>query len=87
MPNKSFKSLGLSKRAILKLTHSIRSLDFTLQLNNVHCPVTIVCGKKDIANLNASKSLKEILAQATLHLISNAGHNSINKHQARLLNY
>ena len=30
---------------------AMRSLDFTLQLNNIRCPVTILCGKKDTANL------------------------------------
>ena len=31
----------------------MRSLDFTSQLNSIRCPVTILCGKKDAANLKA----------------------------------
>lgn len=79
MPNKVFESMGLSKSSTIKLAHSMRSLDFTLQLNNIRCPVTILCGKKDTANLKASKRLKELLPQATLHIVPNAGH-ELNKY-------
>ena len=79
MPNKAFESMGLSKSSTIKLAHSMRSLDFTLQLNNIRCPVTILCGKKDTANLKASKRLKELLPQATLHIVPNAGH-ELNKY-------
>ena len=63
----------------IKLAHSMRSLDFTSQLNNIRCPVTILCGKKDTANLKASKRLKELLPKATLHIVPNAGH-ELNKY-------
>lgn len=79
MPNKVFESMGLSKSSTIKLAHSMRSLDFTSQLNNIRCPVTILCGKKDTANLKASKKLKELLPQATLHIVPNAGH-ELNKY-------
>ena len=79
MPNKAFESMGLSKSSTIKLAHSMRSLDFTAQLNNICCPVTILCGKKDTANLKASKRLKELLPQATLHIVPNAGY-ELNKY-------
>ena len=50
------------------------ALDFTSQLSGITCPVTIVCGEKDSANIKASKKLKELLPQATLHVIPGAGH-------------
>lgn len=74
MPNKAFESMGLSKSSTIKLTRSMRSLDLTSQLNSIRCPVTILCGKKDAANLKASKQLKELLPQATLRIVPNAGH-------------
>ena len=46
MPNKAFDSMGLSKSNTIKLAHSMRSLDFTAQLNNILCPVTILVGKR-----------------------------------------
>ena len=84
MPNKAFDGMGLSKSNTIKLAHSMRSLDFTAQLNNILCPVTILCGKKDTANLKASKRLKELLPQATLHIIPNAGH-ELNKYAPNMI--
>ena len=78
MPSKSFENMGLSKRDTIKLAHSMRSLDFTLQLNRITCPVTILCGEKDGANLRAAKKLNELLSQATLQIVPGAGH-EINK--------
>lgn len=56
----------------------MRSLDFTSQLSKITCPVTVLCGEKDRANLKASKKLNELLSQATLQIASGAGH-EINK--------
>ena len=78
MPSKSFDSMGLSKSDTIKLSHSMRSLDFTSQLSGITCPVAIVCGEKDGANLKASKKLNELLPQATLQIVPGAGH-EINK--------
>ena len=78
MPSKCFDNMGLSKNDTIKLSHSMRSLDFTSQLNRVTCPVDILCGEKDSANLKASKKLNELLPQSTLHIIPGAGH-EVNK--------
>ena len=67
MPGKSFDGMGLSK------SDTINS-----QLNGLTCPVTIVCGEKDSANLKASKKLNELLPHATLQIVPGAGH-EINK--------
>ena len=78
MPNKAFESMGLSKSNTIKLAHSMRALDFTAQLSGILCPVHILCGEKDSANLKASKKLNEILPKATLQIVPGAGH-EINK--------
>lgn len=78
MPNKTFKSMGLSKRDAIKLTHSMRSLDFSKNLDEIKCPVIIVCGEKDTANLKAAKDMKTALPQAELHIVPGAGH-EVNK--------
>ena len=78
MPNKVFESMGLSKSSTIKLAHSMRALDFTAQLSGILCPVNILCGEKDSANLKASKKLNEILPKATLQIVPGAGH-EINK--------
>lgn len=78
MPSKSFDSMGLSKSSTIKLAHSMRSLDFGDRLCEIACPVTIICGEKDNANMNASKQLNVLLPQSKLHIIPGAGH-EINK--------
>lgn len=78
LPGNAFANTGLSKYQMLKLTHSMRCLDISDDLNKIICPVTIVCGKNDKANLKATKSLNKLLPQSTLNLISHAGH-EINK--------
>ncbi|MCD8190178.1 MAG: alpha/beta hydrolase [Clostridiales bacterium] len=78
MPDKSFKSMGMSKSNTIKLAHSMRSLDFSNRLCEITCPVTIICGEKDYANLKASRQLKALLPRSKLYIIPGAGH-EINK--------
>lgn len=78
MPEKAFRSMGLSKGDTIKLTHSMRSLDFSGKLDKIVCPVDIVCGEKDTANMKAARALSKALPQAELHIIPGAGH-EVNK--------
>ena len=78
MPEKAFSDMGVSKQDMIRLCRSMRSLDFTSGLREVSCPVKILCGEKDRANLKASKQLSELLPQAELHIVPGAGH-EINK--------
>lgn len=74
MPGKAFEGTGLSKGNMIKLARSMRSLDFTGRLREITCPVDVVCGEKDTANLKAAKGLKEKLPQAQLHIVPGVGH-------------
>ena len=78
MPSKSFDSIGLSKRDTIQLSHSMRSLDFSHKLGEIVCPVSIVCGEKDNANLKGSRQLKALLPHSELYVIPDAGH-EVNK--------
>lgn len=78
MPSRMFDSTGLSKADTIKLSHSMRALDFSRSLDKITCPVTIICGEKDSANLKASKELKELLPQSRLNIVPDAGH-EVNK--------
>ena len=49
-------------------------LDFSDSLNQVSCPVLIVCGEKDKANKKASIELADILKHSKFKEISEAGH-------------
>ena len=74
MPDKAFKETGLSKKAMISLTHSMKCLDFTRCLRNIKCPVLIICGSKDKANLKSASLLSELLPNASLATIKDAGH-------------
>ncbi len=78
MPRKAFEAMGISKSDMIQLSHSMRSLDFRAKLNEVKCPVTIVCGEKDHANRKAAKQLNALLPQSQLQIIPGAGH-EVNK--------
>lgn len=74
MPNKTFDDMGMSKNDVIRLAHSMRSLDFRSGLKNIKCPVTILCGEKDRANLKASRQLAELLSQSKLRIVPGAAH-------------
>ncbi|MDO4261938.1 MAG: alpha/beta fold hydrolase [Eubacteriales bacterium] len=74
MPAKSFDRMGVSKDQMIQLSRSMRSLDLSRRLCEISCPVTILCGEKDHANLKASRRLKALLPQSELHIIPGAGH-------------
>lgn len=74
LPGKAFAGMGLDKPDALRLTRSMRSLDFTEKIPSLSCPVTIVCGQKDKANLKASQDLKALLPRARLCLLPGVGH-------------
>lgn len=74
MPGRMFADTGLSKRDMINLAHSMRELDFTDKLQEVKCPVTILCGENDRSNRAAAKRLKKLLPQAELLIVPGAGH-------------
>lgn len=78
MPERTFSSMGMSRQDTIALSRSMRLLDLSDQLKRIRCPVTILCGEKDRANLKAAKLLKEKLPQGELHIIAGVGH-EINK--------
>ena len=74
MPGRAFDGMGISKSEVIELARSMRSLDLTPRLSEIVCPVAILCGGRDRANLKASRRLQKLLPQATLHVVPGAGH-------------
>ena len=74
MPEKTFLGSGIMKNDMLCLTSSMVALDFEKDLDNILCPAFIICGKKDLANRKAAKTLVKKISNAELRLIDNAGH-------------
>lgn len=74
MPSRAFADMGMSRGDMISLTRSMKTLDFTDQLKNLTCPVTILCGEKDTVNQKVAKELTALLPQAKLAILPNAGH-------------
>ena len=74
MPRRAFEGVGASKQDVIGLCRSMRTLDLSRGLRRVACPVTLVCGEKDAANLKAARRLAKLLPHAQLHILPGAGH-------------
>lgn len=74
MPESQFKDIGLKKKDFITLTNSMMDIDFTNSLNNVNCPVAVICGEKDNVNKKAAIKLARELPNAKFITINNAGH-------------
>lgn len=74
MPESQFKDIGLTKRDFVTLTNSMADMDFTSGLENVSCPVLVLCGEKDNVNKKVAIKIAEKLSKAKFDTIANSGH-------------
>ena len=74
LPKTMFYEMGFSKRDMITLTASMKRIDFTPLLHEITCPSFILCGRKDRANQNAARMLADLIPNAKLSFIDNAGH-------------
>lgn len=74
MPNSIFHKMGFKKIDFINLCKSMIELDFKHDLGKIRCRVLVVCGDKDRANKYASLQLKQLIPNAEIRIIANAGH-------------
>ncbi len=74
MPNAAFQSMGVKKKDMIAMSNSMKKINLQQELQYVSCPVIILCGKKDKANIKAALSLHTKIKQARIFLVENAGH-------------
>lgn len=74
MIESAFADSGLSKDEVIALCRSMSKVNLRGSLNQVDCPVLLLCGEKDGANKAASRKLQKLLPQAELYLVPKAGH-------------
>ena len=74
MPQSMFQQTGFGKLDFVSLCSTMAELDFSDLLNQVSCPVLVVCGEKDKANKKASIELADILKHSEFKEISETGH-------------
>ncbi len=74
MPEKKFNDIGFFKKDFMELNDSMAKLDLSGKLSEISCPVLILCGENDKANLKASRKLSQKLNGARLIIVRGAGH-------------
>lgn len=74
MPNKFFSKTGTSKNNMISISSSMRKLDYSDKIKRISCPVYIVCGDKDKANMKSAIKLSQLLPESSLHFVCNAKH-------------
>ena len=74
MPQSMFQQTGFGKLDFISLCDSMVELDFSGSLNQVSCPVLVVCGEKDKANKRASIELADIMKHSQFKEIPRTGH-------------
>lgn len=74
MPESQFKDIGLTKKDFITLTNSMADMNFTSGLENISCPVLVLCGEKDNVNKKAAVKIAEKLSRAKFSMIENSGH-------------
>lgn len=74
MPDSRFQGIGFGKKQFIQLSKSMMKLDYSAELNKISCPVLVICGEKDSANMKAARELSERVPQAEFCIIENAGH-------------
>lgn len=74
MPESQFAGIGLGKKDFITLTNSMADMDFTDRLQQVHCPVGVLCGEKDSVNQKTAVKLAKKLSNGKFRTIENAGH-------------
>lgn len=74
MPNSAFNKMGFKKADVISLCGTMAELDFSDSLHKVSCPVLIVCGEKDKANIKTSKELCHYLSSSYFRELLKTGH-------------
>ena len=84
LPNSLFNNFGLHKKDVIKLAKSMKNIDFSNKLENIKCPVLIICGSKDNLNIKSAKYLFENIENAKIKIIENTGH-VVNENNPKIL--
>lgn len=74
LPQSTFASMAFDKKNTFALGNSMRDLDFSGRVSAVQCPTLILCGEKDLANIQSARFLSQNIRGAQLQLIAQTGH-------------
>ena len=69
-----FDEMAFDKKGTFSLGNSMKALDFSRRVHNVGCPVLIICGKKDKANIKSACFFSEHIASSELKIFDSIDH-------------
>lgn len=84
LPESVFVDMAFNKRDTFVLGNSLKNLDFSNSVQYMNCPVLIICGEKDRANMKSAHYLAEHIKGAKEEIIENAGH-VVNEEKPQML--
>ena len=88
-PKSVFKEMAFDKKDTFALGNSIKKLEIADRMEEINCPVLVICGEKDCANKKSAYYFSENIENVALCMIEKTGHvvNEENpKELARILN-
>lgn len=88
-PKSVFKEMAFDKKDTFALGNSIKKLEIADRIQEIKCPVLVICGEKDRANKKSAYYFSENIENVALCMIEKTGHvvNEENpKELARILN-
>lgn len=93
LPQRLVCPTGLTKKALLQVLDAVSHTDLAPCLPRITAQTTIVCGKRDLFNLPASRFIASALPDAQMRIVPQAGHTwhatnpqQFAEHVLRLLN-
>ena len=74
LPQSAFTGMAFDKQNTFALGSTMKNLDFSSRIGKIQCPVLILCGEKDKANLKSARFLAKHIPEAELQIIQGTGH-------------
>ncbi|MCF2618231.1 alpha/beta hydrolase [Oscillibacter valericigenes] len=74
MPSESFEKMGIGKKELISLVHSMRHLELASGLETIRCKVLLLCGAKDRQNKKDAKMLCEEIKGSSFQIVRGAAH-------------
>lgn len=84
LPRSAFRDMAFDKKDTFGLINSMKQLDFKERLQEITCPVLVLCGEKDRVNRKSALYFSQNIENAALGVIENAGH-AVNEENPKAL--
>lgn len=74
MPEKTYKSIGVSKENMITLAGSMKNLNIPEMAAKISCKTLILCGEKDRTNYKAGQMLCKAIPNSVFKAVQEASH-------------